>query len=452
MAAYLGGNAVVASRLGGLAATLNAGGGASKRLRSVPVSADMFYIVAKNSVGSADAIRFQRNIGAAADGNNFGVKWPEWRVTGRYRLASFDTAPTSPDRTFSSDTGAHDMVANVSGGRFAGSYHGLGASGALNSETLTADGAAFDHTVAASFDAFELRNSTTANDGSANFTRDLSLTINAAGGVHYKINGTPTMSGMSFLYVGMPIATGANYKEADARAGTAFNTLALGSGDARAYLGAGEREVRLRDTVNGNQIIGVASFPDLAGYTRAEVIRNASESRTKVYLGRFTSAAALANAEFDINVAVGATGEQFAAANLLTNTVFTTGWAAVSTGGTNSVSAGVLTQTTTVNPSDLRYHTVIPTVAVGGKYASVIDVTTSGSLGVSAGFAATSNVNGSKGTPAPAFLQSVRLGRNIQTWVATQADPNQRFMALMASPVVGDVAQFSSPAAYALAA
>jgi hypothetical protein len=432
--------------------TIPTTGGAQYNMRSVPSTSNLFYVVAKNSVGTADAIRFQRNIGAAADSNNFGVSWPEWRVTGRYRLASFDSDPTSPSITFTNDTGAQDIVANVSGGRFCGSYHGLGSSGALNSETLKVDGSiTFDPTTAVSFNAFELRNSTTANDGSASFTRDLTTTINALGGVHYKINGTPTVSGITFIYYGMAIGTGLNYQEADVRMGAAYNVLPLGSAGGRAYL-AGVREVRLRDIVNGNQVIATGSLPDIANFSRAELLMDLSGSRTKTYLGRFTSPAALANAEIDMNVAVGAAGAIFGLTNLLSNTVFTTGWVAVATNGTNGVAAGVLTQTCTVNPSDLRYHLPITGCAIGATYMQIVDVATGTQLGSAAAFAATSNTNGSKITPAPAFNQGVVVGRNIQTFVATQSDPNQRFMVHLASTVVNDVVKFSGPGVYALAA
>lgn len=305
------------------------GVGGSGLLRTVPDTADSFYVVVKNAEGTADAIHLQRNVGGGT-GGDLGSQWPEWRVTGRALLTSFAGNPASPSVTFTSDTGAQDIVAN-NGSKYMGSYHGLGAGGALNSETLTLDGAAFDPAVARSGNLLSVRNSTTATDGTNSFTRDLTTTIGASAGVHYKINSISTGGTITFLYLGMLIGSGA-YDEADIQVVTDGPWLPLpplGTGQdvfGRIFSQAVIKGVRLRDTVTGRAVSLIGSAVSaLANYVQSELLRDTSGTdRLKAYFGRFTDVSALANAEWETNGAVVATGTA-SPTNQFTNGDFATG-------------------------------------------------------------------------------------------------------------------------------
>lgn len=303
------------------------GGGA---LRTAPDTADNFYVIARNVDGSADAIRLRRNVGGAGAAD-LGSQWLEWRVAGRARLASFASNPASPSVTFTDDTGAQDIV-GFNGTKYMGSYHGLGAGGARNSETMTLDGTAFDPTTARSGSTFVLRNSTTATDGTNSFIRDLTTTIGANGGVHYKINSISTVGTVSLIYLGMLIGTGA-YDEADIQVVTDGPWLpvpALGTSQdvfGRIFSQVVLKGIRLRDTTTGRAVSLVGSaISGLASYVQTELLRVTSEvDRLKGYFGRFTDVSALANAEWETNAAIVATGTQVVAANQFTNGDFGTG-------------------------------------------------------------------------------------------------------------------------------
>jgi hypothetical protein len=306
------------------------GGMGGGLLRTVPDTADSFYLVVRNNDGTADAIRFQRNVGGAA-GADLGGMWPEWRFTGRARLASFFASPTSPTVTFTTDTGAQDIV-GFNGSKYMGSYHGLGAGGSLSSETLTLDGAAFDPTTARIGNVFVLRNTTVATDGANSFTRDLTTTISFGGAVRYKINSISTSGTVSLIYLGMLIGTGA-YDEADVQVVTNGPWLALPTLTAtndvfgRIFAQVVPKGIRLRDTVTGRAVTLVGSLiSGLADYVQTELLREiAGTDRLKGYFGRFATISALTGAEWETNAAIVATGSQVVASNLFTNGDFATG-------------------------------------------------------------------------------------------------------------------------------
>lgn len=434
----------------GISPTLGQGVGGSIRL--VPSSANIFYLVTRGSDGVVRGIRFQRNSGAAADSVNLGVQWPEWRVTGETILASMTSDPTSPQTTFTDDGGAQDVVAVNGSGKYFGSVHGLGAGGALNSETLLINGVTADPTVARYGNSFELTNSTTATDGTSTITRSLTTTINVNGGLHYKLNSI-SITSMAAAYVGMAIGSGTDFTEDDLKLGTAWNTAPLGSGACYGYLD-GVNAHRMRDPLTGRYISIVGAMKGLAGFSRSEVSKIAG-TRTKAYLSLFTSVAALANAEWDLDWGIMATGSISPGSNLLPNTDWTTGWVAVANaGGVNGVSAGVLTMTASGGTSDTRYHRAIPGCVSGSYYMEVVDAATTGQYGITSLLSASSNINGSRNTPVPAFTQAAQLGRNIRIFAATQNDPDQRFQVSqgISGAVLNDVVQWSNPAAYAMAA
>lgn len=414
-------------------------------LRSFPDTANSSYIVARNTIGGANAIHFQRNVGGAADASSVGAPWPEWRVTGVSQMSSFNGNPKSPTNVVINDIGAQDMVGANASNKFFGSFHGLGAGGALNSETLTIDGATFDPTGPAVYGStFALRNSTTATDGTTIWTRDLTTSINGNGCPHYVVNSA-SGTALSFAYVGMASGTGNNFNEDDFKVTSTYNVAPLGTSDCRAYLAA-TRVTRMRDLVNGNQVIMTGIMPDIANYVRTEVIKEPSNNRTRAYLSRFSSVAALAGASWDLDIAVGATGAQFNSTQLLTTTDFTTGWSTVGTGV--GVSAGVVTFTQPA-AGNCRIHAAINTCASGSYYMMLIDM--AGANPDQMSYLAGSNTNGSTTSPAPAFTQNLRASRNIQTFLATQTDPNQRFLFNMPPGASGYVATATGPGAYAVA-
>lgn len=388
------------------------------RLRVQPATADMFYLVSRNVDGSGDVARFQRNTGAAADSNNAGGKWPEWRVTGRSRIAGFAGDAASPTITFSDDAGAHGIVAANSGQKFFGEFHGLGSAGSLNSETLTMGGVAFDPTSdAATGNDFELRNSTTATDGTTIFTRDLSTTINAAGGIHQKINSI-SGTAVSFVFAGMAIGTGA-FDEVDVQItpGGPWITLPpLGTTAARMYdTTAATVGMRLRDTATGRYVTLVgAALVVLANYVRSEAQRVTGTDRLKGYLSRFSSVAALAGAEWDADVGIDVTGSQFAGSNLLSNGNFATGdltgWTKVQGAGNATVVSGAMRQVREAALGHRMRQTAGNVVTVADIMAMQVDM-----ISNSAGLTPAARVANSVSMSATGAMvnQNMVVGRNL---------------------------------------
>lgn len=417
-------------------------------VRSVPSTEDRFYLVTRGEDGLIRSIRFERNLGAEADSANVGVKWLEWRPTGEAQLASFGSDPSSPLVNFTTDTGAQDIVGASAGGKYFGSYHGLGTGGSLNSETLLLDGTTLDPEVERIGDSFELTNDTTATDGTSTFTRSLTITVNAQGGLHFKVNSISTTA-IALIYLGMGIGSGSTYTEADVKVGTDWQSIPLGDVNCRGYL-AEVGQIRTRDPVNGRHVTVTGALKALSGYSRSEILKTTG-SRTKIYLALFSSASALVDAEWDIDWGQIATGSVSPGTNLLSNTDWTTGWVNGGGGG-GSAAGGVLTQTAVDGTTDLRKHLPITGCVSGDHYIQIVDAATSSTLGSFTQFVAGSNSNGSKLTPAPAFSAGAVLGRNIRLYVATQNDPEQRFMvALGSGATAGDVVQWSNPAVYAVA-
>jgi hypothetical protein len=305
-----------------------AGLGAGAALRSVPDTADRFYLVARGADARIRAIRFQRNVGAAADSANLGVKWPEWRVTGTYILAAFDDAPTSPIATITSDIGAFDLIGNVAGKSF-GSYHGLGSAGGLDAETLSIDGLPFDPTTAVRGHRFELVNTVTASDGTNMFTRQLKVTVNANAELDFELMGFTQSGTLTYVRLGMPNGQGSNFTEADLRVGSGWTVAALGTGSCQCVL-RGVRAIRVREPSTGNYLVAEAGFPERTGFAYAEIFRDIPNSRTRVYLGRFTGYGGLAGATWRISWGIGAAGAVAPPANMVTNGDFAggtlTGW------------------------------------------------------------------------------------------------------------------------------
>ncbi len=411
-------------------------GKSGNAFRTVPDTADSFYVVAHSPDGGYDAVHFQRNVGSGGAGD-LGVKWPEWRVTGRARLATFLSNPTAPSVVFANDTGAQDIVATPNGTVFMGSFHGLGAGGALNSETLTLDGAVFDPTTARIGNLLTLRNSTTATNGVDSFTRDLTTTVNQNGGVHYKINSISKGGTISFVYLGMLIGTGA-YDEADVQLtdGGLWKPLpALGTAKAvtaQLFSTALIKGMRLRDTSTGRAVqVAGSGIPSLANYVRAEMARVTANDRLKAYFGRFTDVSSLAGAEWESNASI-VTAGSLAPANLMTNGDFAsgdlTGWTKASGAGTATVVGGVMDQVREAAANHRMRQTNVINAAVNDVLAFRMDTDA-----VSAGaFPIARVANSNSLSSAGAMVnQTTVLGRNLYVFVAdvTTIWPGDEFSA-----------------------
>lgn len=305
---------------------------ASGVLRTVPDTADSFYVVVPSDldVGEYDAIHLQRGIGGGGV-TDLGVKWPEWRVTGRSRLSGADGDVDTPVAVFTDDVGAQDLVAN-NGSVYMGSFHGLGAAGALNSETLDMDGEAFDPTVATTGAVLTIRNSTTASDGTNSLTRDMTTVIGDDGAVRYRINSHSVVGSLPLVYLGMLIGTGsfnrADILEAGSEAWHVGPELSLSQIVAgRVLPNAVSTGIRLVDLADGRAVsIKGSAIANLANYTQGELLRdNSSADRLKAYFGRFSSAAAIDGAEWETNAQILDENPSWADSNLFTNGDFATG-------------------------------------------------------------------------------------------------------------------------------
>jgi hypothetical protein len=329
------------------------GQGVGAALLTVPDTADSFYVVVTKPSGVIDAIHFQRNTGGNT-GSDAGSQWPEWRVTGRARLNSVDDDPASANIVFTEDVGAQDIVAN-DGTKYLGSYHGLGAGGTLTSQTLTLDGNTFDPTTVRSGNSLVIRNVSTAVNGANSFTRDLTTTVTEEGKVHFKINSISTGGTISYVYLGMLIGTGL-YNRADIlEAGSASwhpgPTLSTSQTVAGRILPSViSTGVRLVDMLDGRAVTLVgAAIPSLANYVQGEVLRDPlSADRLKGYFARFSSVAALADAEWDMDAEIVGTNESWVDGNLFTNGDFAsgdlTGWTRASGAGTATIVSGAMQQ------------------------------------------------------------------------------------------------------------
>lgn len=424
-----------------------AGGGAQPpAVRLVPGDANTFYLVTYAN-GLARSVRFQRNLGGGT-GNDLGGKWPEWRATGEGLLTGPNDDPSAPAVWIANDPGAQDVVGN-SGAKFIGSFHGLGTGGGLNSETVKIDGVAVDPTAGAKSGAtFELRNATTATDGTNTLIRDLSVTINPAGGLHFKVNSISASAGIAYIYLGMGIATGAAYTEMDVKLAAAWNSIPLGANDADARLN-GTNAVRFRNPTTGHFLALTGALAAVAGYARAEVRKEAANNRSKSYLSRFTAYGSLAAVEWDLDWGLGSTGAVSPGANMLQDPSFAANWIATS-GPAPSVSAGVATITQQATGTAVRFHHPQNGCASGSWYADSVDV--GGSSPTILTIHAGSNVNGSNSSPGPAFSKpAAGAGRQIQVFQATQADPNQRFLFDVAGAGAGGATvTLTNPATYAI--
>lgn len=427
-------------------ATLNAGGGAVDALRIEPASADLFYLVQRADTG-ATVVKFGRgSTYGGTGGSNLGSQWPEFRIIGTGTLADFDDVAASATTWQAEEVGAWDFIArNAGGSTLMGSYHGLGAGGSLVSESIEIDGAAADHTEATSGNSFELRNVTTATDGTDTVTRDLSVLSVAGGEIDLTMNDL-TITAVSYTRFAMPIASGSGFEEVDARFGTAFNTLPLGSGEATGGL-ANPQAIRIRNPSNGYFVSMSGTLPSVTGFSEARIEKQVASNRAKGYLSTFTSSfTSLIGSTARLSWGVGATGSASPGTNLVAANW--DGWTFVQSNGTVVDGGTDLTMTWSTGTSNLRAYNAISGAQVAEKFAAIMDfVSDSTGVGTKQIYGA-SSAGGSNTSPAFS-LQPPAIGRNVQVFTCTLA--NQPLAVRNANSATC-VTVWRNPAAYRMAA
>jgi hypothetical protein len=398
-------------------------GGIAKRfpaVRIVPDTSNSFYVMARNTRGTAFAYHFIRNVGGNS-ATDQGGSWPNWRYAGNAEFPNILSAPTGAAiRTFSNDTGAQDyaFVLPTSAGKFSGSYHGVGASGSLTAESLTIGGVSFDPTSSvASGSQVVLTHSVSISDGSSTVTvTGFTVTINA-NGIFFDLGTVASIAALSTAYIGMAIATGA-YDEGTftlANGGTEYKTpVSTGTTTyGRTYLQKANM-VSLRKTSDGLTVRMTTNAPAIAGYRRTSIVRDTTIGRSKLYFDFGNSAGAFGSVtgvSWSQTYELGTAGTTTFAANMITNGAFSSniaGWttnqnpsgAAWNAGGFLRMTRGasgvdtrsIQAVTTVIGAPYLLCAENVYTPAVAGSYLNP------GSLGL------TNNSNGSTSTPAPAYL------------------------------------------------
>jgi hypothetical protein len=389
-------------------------------VRVVPDTANSFYVMGRSARGTAFAYHFIRNVGGNS-ATDQGGSWPNWRYVGNAEFASMSAAPASdaPLRAFSNDTGAQDyaFVLPTSAAKFSGSYHGVGASGSLNAETLKIDGVNFDPTSStATGSQIVMTHGVTISDGTSTVTvAGFTVTIDATG-INFNSGTISSTAVLATAYVGMSIATGA-FDEA---------TFTLVSGDVeykvpvstgtktygRTFLQKANM-VSLRKTSDGLTVRLATNAPTVSNYRRTSMVRDGVINRTKIYCDVGNSAGAFGSVSgiaWSQAYELGAAGFSTLAANLITNGAFNadiTGWTTnQNPSGVAWNTGGFLRMTRGASGTDTRTIQAVTTV-VGAVYLLSAENTYTpsvaatylnpGSLGL------TNNSNGSTSSPAPAY-------------------------------------------------
>ncbi|MGT2435840.1 hypothetical protein ACU4GH_08195 [Bradyrhizobium betae] len=323
-------------------------------------TANSFYVMTQNARGTAFAYHFIRNMGGNS-ATDLAGSWPNWRYAGCAEFPSSRTPPTAtPLRIFSNDIGAQDyaFVLPTSAGKFAGSYHGVGANGSLTAESLTIDGEALDPiSIGAIGTEVVLTHSVLITDGTSTVTvTGFKVTINASG-IFFDSGTISSATALTTAYIGMGIATG-TFDEGTftlSSGGTEYKVpISVGSTTyGRIYLQKANM-VSLRRTSDGATVRFTTNAPTIAGYRRTSVVRDATLDRSKFYFD-FGSAnrafGSVTGIAWSQTCELGATDATAFAADLITNGTFSsdvTGWTATHSGSSiawNAANGGVLRQT-----------------------------------------------------------------------------------------------------------
>jgi hypothetical protein len=405
------------------------GGSHEPPVRVVADTANSFYVMSQNVRGTAFAYHFIRNVGGNS-ATDLAGSWPNWRYAGCAEFPSSPMPPTAtPLRTFSNDIGAQDyaFVLPTSAGKFAGSYHGVGAGGSLTAESLTIDGRAFDPTSRGAIGSqIILTHSVSVTDGTSTVTvTGFKVTINASG-IFFDPGTISSTAVLPTAFIGMGIATG-TFDE-----GTF--TLATGGGVYKAPISVGATTygrtylqkanmVSLRRTSDGATVRFTTNAPTIAGYRRTSVVRDATLDRSKFYFdfgnadGPFGSVTGIAWSQI---YELGAAGATKFAANLIRNGTFgsnVNGWTVPRTGGSiawNATNGGVLRQTRGATTAEARAIQAV-TTTVGVPYLLAAEngfmPTVAGTSSNPGSLGLTNAASGSTTTPAPAY-SPVAFDRN----------------------------------------
>lgn len=375
-------------------------------VRLVPSTADRFYVIYRTGSVSGKVVRFVRNVMLSGT-NDLGGQQPEFRPTGSGTIASIFNNPATQTTWQMNETGACETVGRTPAALTMGSVHGLGTGGTLHFETIKVDGNVADHTVETLGSTFELRNKTTATDGTAYLMRELSHVFDGDGNLVMTLHDMDS-AGLALIYWGMPMSTGTAVSELWAKFGDEWNIIPLGSADATAYL-ADAAAVRMRDPATGFYVGASGVLPTLAGFVRCRTEKQPENARTKTYLGQFSTHTGLIGTSVVLEWGTDTPGANSPAASQLADASWVTDWTThAQTGGTISKSGADLTMTWGSGTSNLRISAPIVGCAVGKRYIASLDFVSEAATGEKE-FYIGSNSTGSNSSPPPRCRQSAVL-------------------------------------------
>lgn len=397
------------------------GGAQGPTVRVVADTANSFYVMTQNARGTAFAYHFIRNVGGNS-ATDLAGSWPNWRYAGCAEFPSSWTPPTAtPLRIFSNDIGAQDyaFVLPTSAGKFAGSYHGVGAGGSLTAESLTIDGQAFDPiSSGATGSEIVLTHSVSITDGSSTVTvTGFKVKINASG-IFFDPGTISSAAALPTAYIGMGIATG-TFDEGTftlSSGGTEYKVpISVGSTSyGRIYLQKANM-VSLRRTSDGATVRLTTNAPTIARYLGTSVVRDATLDRSKIYFD-FGSAnkafGSVTGIAWSQSCELGATDATSFATNLIMNGTFNsdvTGWTVAPGGGSiawSPANGGVLRQTRHAASIDARaIQAVSTTIGVPYLLAAETNYTpaVAGSYLNPCSLGLTNAAGGSTSSPTPAY-------------------------------------------------
>lgn len=426
-------------------------------IRSVPGATNRtFFVVHK--LGSTNYVYRFTNEDGGAGATDLGVKWLGWRLNGAGTIASFEGDPKTQSNFRLDTEGASGFVARAPGTIFGHEWHGLGAAGSMASETVSMGSDPYNPTTSERRgNAWSVRNTVTASDGTNTLTRDMSWAVEPTGGIRPTLHSV-SGSGFTLAYFGMPVGSSTAYDTLDiiySSGGPWITGVPLGSTDAKIFLEK-SRGVRARDA-SGNFVSFVGNLPDIAGFGECRTDKEVVNTKTKTYMSSWANPNNAAGATGLLMVGSISIGGLTAPANQLSNTIFTTNWlkapSGTGTNGTISAAAGILTlQSNGGAASDLRMGIPITGAAIGKRYlVSVDQVENTGLLSQNQIYAPTAAAQAATGSASFVLSASIDnaifIGRIGQLFAATVDAPEQRF-ALRNATTLAVQTKWQNPAAY----
>jgi hypothetical protein len=410
------------------------------RQRLVPVNANTFWILAPNSLGTANGYKFLRNSGDAAEGGvSLGVAWPAWRLTAVYQFSSTEVDPTSatPIGSWSDDVGAQDAALRSSAGLYGNSFHGIG-SGTLTLTEVRADGLAVSHMAparASRFSVFYQSNPAWATGETATVYHTVTI---GSDGVLGKVTRIVSASNFAEYYTDMTIANGA-FDEAFV--GDSVGALGGFKADVDDAVLPGFSVLRLRNSTTGYTVTEVSDAPSKTGFSRDEVRPSATiGTRLKGY---YRAAGVPGDVTVTSSTAFGvsAAGASAFGTSVVMNGTFPTdlgSWA--QTSGTTTQSGGAATQSSQTGGVQTKitqliaglditaYYVFKYTVAMGGTAPNIGNVIAA--LGINTN-GSTTGANGLRSAPSVA-------GRSAMVFKPTQAQL-QVILGIQATAAAGGI-------------